>query len=105
MRDMLRRLDKEMKDESRNREKKVDFFLKNQMKTDLTREQILNGHFSIQLNKTRILLDERKSMLMTVSNWKKQENREIMIEEKLCTSLACQELSALEIIEGTFVTE
>ena len=34
MRDMLRRLDKEMKDESRNREKKVDFFLKNQMKTD-----------------------------------------------------------------------
>ena len=34
MRDMLRRLDKEMKDESRNREKKVDFFFKNQMKTD-----------------------------------------------------------------------
>ena len=28
---------------------------------------ILNSHFSIQLNKTRILLDERKSMLMTVS--------------------------------------
>ena len=51
------------------------------MKTDLTREQILNGHFSIQLNKTRILLDERKSMLMTVSKRKKQENQEIMIEE------------------------
>ena len=64
----MRRLDKEMKDESRNREKKVGFFFKKQMKTDLTREQILNGHFSIQLNKTRILLDERKSMLMTVSN-------------------------------------
>ena len=44
-------------------------------------------------------------MLMTVSKRKKQENREIMIEEKLCTSVACQELSALKIIEGTFVTK
>ena len=53
----MRRLERELKEESKARDKKVLFLLK----------LLLDCHLSFQLNKTRTLLEDRKNMLMTVS--------------------------------------